>query len=176
MDAATLADKTVLVMGLGRFGGGVDAARFAAQAGARVLVTDLATQEQLGDSMGRHEPDDFATADVVVVNPAVPPDNEFLRIARGHDRLITSQIELFFQMCPATTVGITGANGKSTTTALAAHLLEKAPRRSGVAACEKVPCWLRSIRSARETWQSWSFRAFSSSSWLGYGSVPALRC
>jgi len=158
MDAATLADKTVLVMGLGRFGGGVDAARFAAQAGARVLVTDLAPQEQLGDSieqlrglgnvelhLGRHEPDDFATADVVVVNPAVPPDNEFLRIARGHDRLITSQIELFFQMCPAQTVGIT-------------------------------PCWLRSIRSARETWQSWSFRAFSSSSWLGYGSVPALRC
>ena len=153
MDAATFADKTVLVMGLGRFGGGVDAARFAAQAGARVLVTDLATQEQLGDSieqlrglgnvelhLGRHEPDDFATADVVVVNPAVPPDNEFLRIARGHDRLITSQIELFFQMCPAQTVGITGANGKSTTTALAAHLLEKAPRRSGAAACEKV--WL----------------------------------
>lgn len=153
MNAAALADKKVLVMGLGRFGGGVDVARFAARAGARVVVTDLAAPEQLRDSigqlrelanldlhLGRHEPDDFATADVVVVNPAVPPDNEFLRIARKHDRLITSQIELFFQMCPAQTVGITGANGKSTTTALTTHLLEKAPQGSGACVYEKV--WL----------------------------------
>jgi len=153
MDAAALADKKVLVMGLGRFGGGVDVARFAARAGARVVVTDLAAPEQLRDSigqlrelanldlhLGRHEPDDFAAADIVVVNPAVPPDNKFLRIARQHDRLITSQIEWFFQMCPAQTVGITGANGKSTTTALTAHLLEKAPQDSGARVYEKV--WL----------------------------------
>ncbi|MBN2132895.1 MAG: UDP-N-acetylmuramoyl-L-alanine--D-glutamate ligase [Sedimentisphaerales bacterium] len=148
-----LAGKRVLVMGLGRFGGGVDVARFAAQAGARVVVTDMAAQEQLLDSigqlreladvdlhLGQHEPDDFATADIVVVNPAVPPNNEFLQIAREHDKLITSQIELFFQMCPAKTVGITGANGKSTTTALTAHLLEKAPRGEDRCTYEKV--WL----------------------------------
>lgn len=144
MDAATLAGKRLLVMGLGRFGGGVDVARFAARAGARVLVTDLATQEQLGDSvgklrewpdidfhLGRHDPDDFVTADVIVANPAVRPDNEFLQIARANHRLVTSQIGLFFQLCPARIVGITGANGKSTTTALTAYLLEKARPRSG---------------------------------------------
>ena len=148
-----LTDKKVLIMGLGRFGGGLDAARFAARAGARVVVTDLAAQEQLGDSiaqlrglanvdlhLGRHEPEDFAAADVVVVNPAVPPDSEFLRTARDHGGLITSQIEMFFQMCPARTVGITGANGKSTTTALTAHLLEKARPAGGRAGYEKV--WL----------------------------------
>ena len=45
------AGKTVLVMGLGRFGGGVDAAEFAADAGAKVIVTDLAARQQLGDSI-----------------------------------------------------------------------------------------------------------------------------
>jgi len=135
----TLAGKKVLVMGLGRFGGGVDVARFAVEAGAHVMVTDQATPEQLQDSigqlsdwqgieyrLGRHDADDFATADVIIANPAVRPDNEFLQIARRHGRTVTSQMGLFFQLCPARIVGITGANGKSTTTTLTAHLLERA--------------------------------------------------
>jgi UDP-N-acetylmuramoylalanine--D-glutamate ligase len=137
--AVTLVGKKVLVMGLGRFGGGVDVARYAARAGARVVVTDKAPPEKLGDSLerlhdltdieyhlGRHDPEDFATADVVIANPAVPPDNEFLQIARRHGRMVASQIGLFFQSCPAPIIGITGANGKSTTTTLTAHLLERA--------------------------------------------------
>ena len=136
---ARLAGKKVVVMGLGRFGGGVDAAQFAAAAGAHVIVTDRASPEQLRDSieqlsglsnvefhLGRHDAEDFATADVVIANPAVPPDNEFLQIARRHGRTVSSQIGLFFQSCPARIIGITGANGKSTTTALTAHLLENA--------------------------------------------------
>ena len=51
MDQAFFTDKKVVVMGLGRFGGGVDSALFAAKAGADVLVTDLAGQEQLSDSL-----------------------------------------------------------------------------------------------------------------------------
>jgi UDP-N-acetylmuramoylalanine--D-glutamate ligase len=134
-----LAGKRVLVMGLGRFGGGVDAVRYAADAGARVVVTDTATPEQLRDSieqvsdlasielhLGRHDAEDFAAADLVIANPAVPPNNEFLQIARRHGRTVTSQIGLFFQSCPAPIIGITGANGKSTTTCLTAHLLDRA--------------------------------------------------
>jgi UDP-N-acetylmuramoylalanine--D-glutamate ligase len=149
----TLVGKKVLVMGLGRFGGGVDAVRYAAGAGARVVVTDKATQEQLRDSigqvsdlagiefhLGRHDADDFATADMVVANPAVPPDNEFLQVARRHGRTVTSQIGLFFQSCPAPIIGITGANGKSTTTTLTAHLLERAKPQASQGAYEKV--WL----------------------------------
>ena len=128
--------KKVLVMGLGRFGGGVDVAKFACDAGAKVTITDLAPAEKLNDSLkqleefpdieyhlGSHNPVDFEQADIIVVNPAVPPDNEFLQIARRHNKLITSQINIFFEMCPAQIIGITGANGKSTTAALTAHLL-----------------------------------------------------
>jgi UDP-N-acetylmuramoylalanine--D-glutamate ligase len=131
------ADKTVLVMGLGRFGGGVDVAKFAHSAGAKVIVTDLAPAEQLSDSMNRlrdldsiefhlgsHAPADFEKADVIVANPAVPGNNKFLQIARRASRFVTSQINIFFELCPAKIIGITGANGKSTTTALTAHLLK----------------------------------------------------
>ncbi len=128
-------DKKILVMGLGRFGGGVDVVKFACNAGARVIVTDLAKQDALAESiaqlkgldiayhLGSHEGGDFEQADMVVANPAVPLDNKFLQIARKAGRKVTSQIELFFELCPAKIIGITGANGKSTTTSLTAHLL-----------------------------------------------------
>ena len=135
MDEGLFRDKKILVMGLGRFGGGVDVVKFACEVGARVIVTDLAKQEALAESiaqlkgldityhLGSHDPADFEQADMVVANPAVPLDNKFLQIARKAGRKITSQIELFFELCPAKIIGITGANGKSTTTSLTAHLL-----------------------------------------------------
>jgi len=126
-------------MGLGRFGGGVDAAEFAYQAGAKVIVTDLASAQKLNDSikklesrcirtdiefhLGLHDPADFEKADIVIANPAVPPGNKFLEIARRHNKFVTSQVNIFFELCPAPIIGITGANGKSTTAALTAHLL-----------------------------------------------------
>ncbi|MFB0554528.1 MAG: UDP-N-acetylmuramoyl-L-alanine--D-glutamate ligase [Phycisphaerae bacterium] len=129
--------KKVLIMGLGRFGGGVDVAEFAVRAGARVIVTDLAPAEQLSDSidkleefpdiefhLGSHDPADFKQADIIIANPAVSRDNQFLEIARRHNKFITSQINIFFELCQAQIIGITGANGKSTTAALTAHLLK----------------------------------------------------
>ncbi|HDS83709.1 MAG TPA: UDP-N-acetylmuramoyl-L-alanine--D-glutamate ligase [Phycisphaerales bacterium] len=138
MDKAFFKDKRVVVMGLGRFGGGADSAAFAARSGARVLVTDLAGPDKLAEALepmaglsieyrlGEHREHDFTAADVVIVNPAVPPDNPLIQVARQHRALITSQVELFFQMCPAPIVGVTGANGKSTTASLTAHLLAAA--------------------------------------------------
>jgi UDP-N-acetylmuramoylalanine--D-glutamate ligase len=138
MDKQFFTGKNVLVMGLGRFGGGVDVAKFAAGAGAKIAITDLATEQQLSESiekleefpdieyhLGSHDPADFKQADIIVVNPAVPPDNQYLQLARRHRKLITSQIGIFFELCPALIIGITGANGKSTTAALAAHLVRE---------------------------------------------------
>lgn len=153
MDKQFFADKTILVMGLGRFGGGVDAAKFAAGASAKVIVTDLASAEELRSSikqleefpdieyhLGSHDPADFKGADVIIVNPAVPPDNQYLQIARKYKKLITSQIGVFFQLCPAVIIGVTGANGKSTTTALTAYLLRAARDERRGTRDEKV--WL----------------------------------
>ncbi len=137
MKRESFAGKRVLVMGLGRFGGGIDVVKFAHEAGARVIVTDMAPAEQLSDSvsrlaglegvefhLGSHDPADFEQADIVVANPAVPGDNKFLQIARRAGKYVTSQMNIFFELCPACIIAITGANGKSTTTALTAHLLK----------------------------------------------------
>jgi len=139
MNRPSLAGKTVVVMGLGRFGGGTDAARFAAAQGAHVVVTDAAPEPKLADSvkelqgvanvefhLGGHVEADFEQADLIVVNPAVPDNTPFLDIARRHDRPITTAMNLFFLWCSSPIIGITGANGKSTTAALAAHLLQAA--------------------------------------------------
>ncbi len=144
--------KKVLIMGLGRFGGGLDSAKFAANTEAIVTVTDILPPEQLGDSvqqlkdypqiqlhLGGHKPEDFEQNDIIIANPAVPPDNEFLNLARKNNKLVTSQMNIFFQLCPATIIGITGANGKSTTTALTAHILRTALINNNVIASPGTP-------------------------------------
>lgn len=144
MQTTDLKGKQVLVMGLGSFGGGADSAAFACAQGAKVTVTDLADQAKLGDTihslkdlpiqwhLGSHSEDDFKNAEVVIVNPAVPPDNPYLRFAREAGAVLTSQVQLFFQRCPARIVAVTGSNGKSTTTALTAHLLEAGIGQEGI--------------------------------------------
>jgi len=125
-----------MVMGLGRFGGGIDVVKFVHKASAEVTVTDLLSKDKLTESinqlkdyqginfhLGGHQKSDFENADIIIANPAVPHDNEFLQIARKNKKLVTSQIEIFFQLCPAKIIGITGSSGKSTTAALTFHLL-----------------------------------------------------
>lgn len=128
--------KHALVMGLGRFGGGVGAARYLACGGARVIVTDLAGPDELADSiaqlapmpieglhLGGHRPEDFIWADIVVVNPAIPLDHPLLALAQSHGARCTTEINLFVQSCPAPIIGVTGSNGKSTTAGLIATIL-----------------------------------------------------
>ena len=137
MDIEFFKGKKVLIMGLGKFGGGKDAAIFASKAGAHVVVADIASKQKLESSLadlndhhdieyhlGPHNEEDFINCDILIVNPAVPPESRFIQIARDNSALVTSQIEIFFQLCKGEIIGITGANGKSTTTSLTAHLLK----------------------------------------------------
>lgn len=129
-------------MGLGHFGGGVGAARWLARQGASVTVTDLAGPESLQDALqalaevpiaafhlGGHPEDDFTKTDLLVVNPAVRPGNPFVEHSRAAGVEITSEIELFLNRCPGRVVGVTGANGKSTTAAMTAAILQASGRR-----------------------------------------------
>ena len=130
-------------MGLGHFGGGVAAARWLARQGAIVTVTDLTDENTLADSLamladvpvaavhlGGHREEDFRDADLVVVNPAVRPDNSWLDTARRAGATLRTEIELFVKNCPARIVGVTGSNGKSTTAAMIAEILRASGRRT----------------------------------------------
>lgn len=130
-----LRGRKVTVMGLGRFGGGLGAALFALDQGARVTVTDLKTADQLAESvaalqgrpvtfrLGEHREEDFRTADVVVVSPAVKKDDPLLAVARQAGAVLTSEMNLFLERCPAPVVAVTGSAGKSTTASLLALAL-----------------------------------------------------
>jgi len=139
MDTVFFQGKNVLVMGLGRFAGGVDSARFAHRYADKIIVTDLLSANKLKPALesleeiddiefclGGHKYSHFEWADIIIVNPAVPPESKYLKFARSKGKVLTSQVEIFFQLCPARIVGITGSNGKSTTAALTAHLLKTA--------------------------------------------------
>jgi UDP-N-acetylmuramoylalanine--D-glutamate ligase len=113
----------VTVMGLGLNGGGLESARFFAHNGADVTVTDLRGEELLAPSiseleglpiryvLGKHEPDDFRTADIVIKNPAVRPDSPYLAEARR----IETDISVFLSLCPSPILAVTGSKGKSST-------------------------------------------------------------
>ena len=134
--------KKVTVMGLGLFEGGVGVTRFLVDQGAEVIVTDLKSSEDLQESLekleglpvllhlGEHHEQDFTNVDLVVVNPAVPKTSPYLHLACEHGVPLFAEMNIFFQLCPAPIVGITGTNGKSTTTALVHAMLSKGDRKA----------------------------------------------
>jgi len=144
-----LKDQRIVVMGLGRFGGGLGVTRFLVNQGAKVLVTDLLPAEKLADSLtklnglpveyrlGEHRTTDFSSADLVVVNPAVDPrGNAYIDAAKTAGVPLTTEIGLFIDhRCAGDgrrrTIGITGTAGKSTTTAMIGHILKKGLRDEG---------------------------------------------
>jgi UDP-N-acetylmuramoylalanine--D-glutamate ligase len=124
-------------MGLGRFGGGVGVSRWLISQGAHVIVNDAAPADQLTDSLaaladlpkdavtlllGGHPEEAFTSADLLVVNPAVDRATSApLQAALAKGVPATTEMNLFLERCRltgATTVGVTGSVGKSTTTTL----------------------------------------------------------
>ncbi|HEX5135758.1 MAG TPA: UDP-N-acetylmuramoyl-L-alanine--D-glutamate ligase [Planctomycetota bacterium] len=132
--------RRVLVMGLGRFGGGVAAVRWFRARGHPVLVTDvgdpgklarsLAEIEPLGVELrlGGHEEADFDTTDIVVVNPAVPFDHPLVRRARARGKQVVTELGITLRHLKGPIVGVTGTKGKSTTASLVAAMLEASGR------------------------------------------------
>ncbi len=122
-------------MGLGHFGGGVGVSRFLAEHGAKVTITDTSDSQTLTSSikhledleieyhLGEHTKEDFIHSDLIVVNPAVPKHSPWLKLAEKNHIPQTTEMNLFFDYCPAPIIGVTGSNGKSTTTAMISEIL-----------------------------------------------------
>jgi UDP-N-acetylmuramoylalanine--D-glutamate ligase len=133
------AGTRALVVGLAREGTAL--ARFLAERGARVTVTDIKPAERLADNvaaladlpvrlaLGGHADRLLDAADIVFVSPGVPLQSPFLAKARRRRLPLSSETRLFTRLCPAPIVGVTGSSGKSTTTALVGAMLNAAGRR-----------------------------------------------
>ena len=137
----TLVDGVrALVLGLGRFTGGVETVRFLSARGADVLVSDTAPRESLGASaaaveamgarvhFGPQTPDLLRDVHLVVASPAIAFDHEVLRAAAERKIPVTTEMNLFLERVRAPVLGITGTKGKSTTTTIVARMLEATGR------------------------------------------------
>jgi UDP-N-acetylmuramoylalanine--D-glutamate ligase len=134
--------KRVLVMGLGLQGSGMASARYAAQQGAIVRVTDMKAPEVLAPSvkalaglpiefiLGQHRNEDFQWADIVIRNPGVPASSPYLQLAQTHGAHIEMEIGLFFLACPGKIIGITGTRGKTTTSSLLYEILRTSGKKT----------------------------------------------
>jgi len=133
-----LRGKRILVMGLGLQGSGMAAARYAAQQGAIVRVTDMKSPQVLAPSvqalaglsiefvLGQHRDEDFRWAEIVIRNPGVPWTSPYLRLAQAHGARIEMEIALFFLACPGNIIGVTGTRGKTTVASLLYEILRAA--------------------------------------------------
>ncbi len=135
---ASYSGKTVLVVGAAR--SGIASASFLLEAGARVVLTDTKGPEELATSiehlrraarssgdlrleLGGHNPESFGKCDFVVVSPGVPLTLPCFEMSRRRGIPILAEVELAFRHLRGRILGITGSNGKTTTTTLTAELL-----------------------------------------------------
>ena len=154
----------VAVIGLGK--SGVAACTLLRRMGAAVYASDLADTAEAREraaavralgaaaDTGGHDVERVARAAVLVASPGVPPDAAPFQRARDAGVPIVSEVELGLTAMPDVQyVAVTGTNGKTTVTALVAHLLEalgmdaEGAGNIGTPVCElalrdRPPAWL----------------------------------
>ncbi len=137
-----LQGRNALVVGLARTGEAT--AEFLLRRGARVTITESKSREELGPKAeawirrgvrletGGHTRKTFFAADLIIPSPGVPRHPEFAAaIERGIP--VVSEIELAFPFLKGSIIGITGTNGKSTTTTLLHRILKDDGRKAFLA-------------------------------------------
>jgi UDP-N-acetylmuramoylalanine--D-glutamate ligase len=127
---------TALVVGAAR--SGIALATYLTRHGESVRVVDRKPAADLRDELAQMptgvdlrlggEADALDGVDIVYASPGVAWDSQLLNDARARGIPVSSEIDLFLKLCPGTVVGITGTNGKTTTTALTGDVLAAGDR------------------------------------------------
>ena len=142
--------KKVIVLGGAK--SGISAARVLVGLGAAVTLTDKIPLHQMAEGdrsalqelnirlvTGSHPGDLLTGADLIVKNPGIAPDIDFLKEARERGVPWISELELAWLITEAEVVAITGTNGKTTTTALTGEILAQGRRPVAVGGNIGVP-------------------------------------
>ncbi|MCR4620490.1 MAG: UDP-N-acetylmuramoyl-L-alanine--D-glutamate ligase [Clostridiales bacterium] len=120
--------ERVLVWGMAK--SGVAAACLLAKKGKHVIINDLKTAQQLGEGLeplrglpfenrlGENVEDLLQGVDTLVISPGIPADHPAAEKARAMGAEVISEIELAYRFSQGLLVGVTGTNGKTTTTTL----------------------------------------------------------
>src|SRR2546428_2338716 len=135
-----LRGRRVTIVGLGKGRTSRGLAEFLARAGAVITVTDTRSAEELAEGMqrlgdlpvafrlGTRDDDAIAEADYVFVIPGTPPTLASIVRAENLGIPVLTEIGVFFGLCPAPIVGVTGTKGKTTTTTLIGRVLAEGDR------------------------------------------------
>jgi UDP-N-acetylmuramoylalanine--D-glutamate ligase len=141
--------KRISVFGMARSGMAV--AKLLCKNGAFVSVTDTKNENQLRSEIeelrklnidfetGSHSLRAIEHKDYIVISPGVSSDIPILKEAKVRGLPLFSEIEVAFWLCPAPIVGITGSNGKTTTTTLVGEILKKEKKEFQVAGNIGIP-------------------------------------
>lgn len=133
----SIKDKTVAVLGIGV--SNTPLLRLLLQNGIRVTACDKRSREDLGVLAEELESKgatlqlgenylDGLTQDLIFRTPGMRPDLPQLLSAKEQGSLITSEMEVFFDVCPCSIIAVTGSDGKTTTTTMISELLRAAGR------------------------------------------------
>lgn len=133
--------KNVAVVGVGV--SNLPLIRFLLKLGAKVTAFDKRAfsaldpkveefKDQVTFQLGENYLDALTGFDVIFRTPGMHPDNPALKKAAMQGTVITSEMKEFIRHCPAHTIGITGSDGKSTTTTMTHGLLCAAGHKSWI--------------------------------------------
>lgn len=144
-------DRKVLVLGFSK--SGIAAAKYLSRHGADVYITEYREQkpedlEQLNEleaegikvEFGGHSDDFVKESYLAVTSPGIPPHSEIMNRLRDEKIKVISEIELAASQTGKPFVAITGTNGKTTTTALTAHILSSEYNAQPCGNYGKPPC------------------------------------
>lgn len=153
----------VAVVGLGR--SGVAVSTLLARSGNLVYASDAARtpeleaarrrleEEGVDAGLGKHDVDRVARSSLVVVSPGVPPDAAPIVAARKAGVDVVSETEIGLRFMPnAKYIAITGTNGKTTTTAITAHLLRSLELRAVAAGNIGTPLSALALEPSPPPW------------------------
>ncbi len=153
-------NKKVLVVGAAR--SGISTMEVLKKLGATVILNDIKTKVDLADLycaleeqadeliLGRH-PSDMSIFDLVVLSPGVPTDLPFILKAKTLGIEIIGELEFAFQNCKGTFVGITGTNGKTTTTSLIGDIFKQSGKSHAVVGNIGLPAISVALEASDET-------------------------
>lgn len=144
-------EKKVLILGLSK--SGISAAKYLNKHGADVFITELREKKEedisqieelntLGIKVetGGHSPEFIEDSYLAVTSPGIPPHSEIFKRLKELNIPVISEIELAYREGRKPFIAITGTNGKTTTTALASHILSEEYKAPACGNIGQPPC------------------------------------
>lgn len=112
-------------------------AKFFAEMGAKVYCCDRKGRDYIGEDiccslekagvtlcLGEDYLELLPEMDVIFRTPGIMPSADFLTAAKKRGQVVTSEMEVFFDLCPCKTIAVTGSDGKTTTTTIISEFLK----------------------------------------------------